>query len=166
MTKAATVVMHMPREELEARCRAEKDPWVKERALAILQLYDGRKEAEIAKSMARCEKSIRNWLSAWNKGGYEGLVPQFTGGPKPMMTSSEWDQIVKEIEGKAMTLKDVVVYIKDTRGVSYAYKTVWKMLRKERKVRYGKAYKMNSKRPDDAEGILKKSKPGPVQRQR
>lgn len=83
-----------------------------------------------------------------------------------MMTSSEWDQIVKEIEGKAMTLKDVVVYIKDTRGVSYAYKTVWKMLRKERKVRYGKAYKMNSKRPDDAEGILKKSKPGPVQRQR
>src|SRR5437870_4356571 len=41
----------------------------------------------------------------------------------------------------------VAVYVKDTRGVHYAYKTVWEVLRKEKKVKYGKAYKMNSKRP-------------------
>jgi len=55
-----------------------------------------------------------------------------------------------------MTIKDVAVYVKDTRGVHYAYKTVWEVLRKEKKVRYGKAYKMNAKRPPNAEEILKK----------
>ena len=55
-----------------------------------------------------------------------------------------------------MTIKDVAVYVKDTRGVHYAYKTVWEVLRKEKKVKYGKAYKMNSKRPPNAEEILKK----------
>ena len=146
----------MPREDLESRCRKERDGRVKERALAILRLYDGAAEEETARSVARCEKSIRNWLKRWNEEGYDGLAPEFDGGPKPKMDGSEWDKVVKEIEGKGMTIRDVGVYVKDTRGVQYAYKTVWEMLRKEKKVRYGKAYKMNAKRPADAEGILKK----------
>ena len=73
--------------------------------------------------------------------GYDGLAPEFDGGPKPRIDGSEWDKVVDEIEGKGMTLRDVQVYVKDTRGVHYAYKTVWKVLRKER---YGKAYKMNA----------------------
>jgi transposase len=72
------------------------------------------------------------------------------------MAASEWDKIVSEIEGRGMTIKDVAVYVRDTRGVHYAYKTVWQVLRKEKKVRYGKAYRMNAKRPDAAEEILKK----------
>lgn len=158
MSRTPTLVRHIPRDELEARCRREKDARVKERALAVLQLYDGRREADVARSVGRSEKSVRNWLRRWNEDGYDdGLVPDFTGGPKPRMESSEWDKIVKEIENKGMTIKDVAVYVKDTRGVHYAYKTVWKALRKQRKVRYGKAYKMNARRPADAEGILKKS---------
>ena len=46
-------------------------------------------------------------------------------GRKPKISSEEWDKILKEIEGKAMTLKEVTVYVKTTRGVEYAYKTVW-----------------------------------------
>jgi putative transposase len=156
MSRRITLVRHITREELEFRCRGEKDARVKERALAILQLYDGKVETDVARSMARCEKSVRNWLRRWNANGYDGLAPEFDGGPKPRMDSGEWDKIVNEIEDKGMTIKDVAVYIKDTRGVHYAYKTVWEVLRKEKKVRYGKAYKMNSKRPPNAEEILKK----------
>ena len=156
MSRRITLVRHMSREDLESRCRKERDGRVKERALAILQLYDGTTEEETARSVARCEKSIRNWLKRWNEKGYDGLAPEFDGGPEPRLDDSEWDKIVNEIEGKGMTIRDVEVYIKDTRGVRYAYKTVWEMLRKEKKVRYGKAYKMNAKRPPDAEEILKK----------
>jgi len=156
MSRRITLVRHMSREHLESRCRKEKDGRVKERSLAILRLYDGATEEETARSVARCEKSVRNWLKRWNEKGYDGLAPEFDGGPKPKMDSGEWDKIVQEIEGKGMTIKDVEVYVKDTRGVHYAYKTVWEVLRKEKKVRYGKAYKMNAKRPPDAEGILKK----------
>jgi putative transposase len=156
MSKRITLVRHISREDLESRCRKEKDARVKERALAILRLYDGTTEEETARSVARCEKSVRNWLKRWNEKGYDGLAPEFDGGPKPRINGSEWDRIVQEIEGKGMTIKDVEVYVKDTRGVQYAYKTVWEILRKEKKVKYGKAYKMNAKRPADAEGILKK----------
>lgn len=156
MSRRVTLVRHISREELEARCRSEKDARVKERALAILRIYDGDTEEDAARSMARCEKSVRNWLKRWNERGYQGLAPEFDGGPKPRIDSSEWDRIVEEVEGKGMTIRDVAVYVKDTRGVNYSYKTVWEILRKEKKVRYGKAYKMNAKRPPDAEGILKK----------
>lgn len=156
MSRTVTLVRHMSREELEARCRKEKDARVKERTLAILQIYDGNTEEGAAKSVRRCEKSVRNWLKRWNKNGYDGLAPEFDGGPKPRIDDGEWDKIVKEIENRGMTIRDVAVYVKNTRKVDYAYKTVWKILRKERKVRYGKPYKMNVKRPPDAEGILKK----------
>lgn len=55
-----------------------------------------------------------------------------------------------------MTIKEVTVYVKTTRGVECAYKTVWTILRKKKKVKYGKPYIQNSKRPENAEEILKK----------
>jgi len=151
-----TLVKHLTREELEERYRKEEDARLKERLQAILLLYDGRKTEDVARIVRRARSTIENWIGAWNERGFNGLVLNFTGGPKPKIDDSEWDKIVKEIENKGMTIRDVAVYVKDTRGVHYAYKTVWKILRKERKVRYGKAYKMNAKRPPDAEGILKK----------
>jgi putative transposase len=158
MPRKLNLVKHLTRGELEDRYRREKkDVRLKERLQAILLLYDGKRTEDVAGIVRRARSTIENWIGAWNERGVDGLIPNFTGGPKPRMADSEWDKIVREIEGKGMTLRDVEVYVKDTRGVHYAYKTVWKALRKERKVRYGKAYKMNAKRPQDAEGILKKN---------
>lgn len=156
MPRKLNLVRHLTGEELEDRYRREKDARVKERLQAILLLYGGKKTEDVAKIVRRARSTIENWIGAWNKHGFDGLIPNFTGGPKPKVDDSEWDKIVKEIEGKGMTIRDVEFYVKDTRGVHYAYKTVWKILRKEKKVRYGKAYKMNAKRPPNAEEILKK----------
>jgi putative transposase len=147
---------HLTKDELEGRYKKEVDPRTKERLLAILLLHDGKKVSEVSRIVRRSVRTVENWISRWNVQGYDGLIPRFDGGPKPRMASGEWDKIVREIEGKGMTIRDVAVHVKDTRGVNYSYKTVWKILRKEKKVRYGKAYKMNAKRPPDAERILKK----------
>jgi len=128
---------------------------VKERLLAILLLYDGKNIYEVAEILRKCERTIKEWLSRWNREGYEGLFPGKGRGRKPKLSEEEWDKILREIEGKG-TIKEVTVYVKTTRGVEYAYKTVWKILRKKKKVRYGKPYIQNSKRPDNAEEILKK----------
>ena len=85
--------------------------------------------------MKRSERTIEHWLSRWNKRGYEGLIPQNTGGKVPKISSEEWDEIIKELEGKGMTIKDVVKYVKDTRGVELSYKRVWKVLRVDKKVK-------------------------------
>ena len=110
----------------------------------------------MSRIVKRSERAIGRWVRGWNKHGYDGLMPHFTGGPKPKMPAIEWDKIVKEIENKGMTLKDVVVYVNDMRGIHYGYNGVRRFSRREKKVGYGKAYKMNVKRPANAEGILKK----------
>jgi putative transposase len=156
MPRKLNLTRHLTRDELEERYRKEKESRLRERLQAILLLYEGKKTGDVASSVKRARSTVENWISAWNERGVDGLIPRFTGGPKPRMEQSEWDRVVKEIENKGMTLRDVEVYVKDTRGVRYAYATVWKALRKQRKVRYGKAYKMNAKRPPDAERILKK----------
>jgi len=55
-----------------------------------------------------------------------------------------------------MTLRDVRIYIKKTRGVQYSYGGVWRVFRKKLKARYGRPYTKNYKRPENAEEILKK----------
>lgn len=156
MPRKAALVMHLLKEELEEKYRREGEPRVKERLLTMLHLYEGRSIRETAKAVRRGERSVKRWLRRWNGKGYEGLIPRFRGGPKPRMEESEWDRVLEEIEGKGMTLRDVTVYVKTTRGVEYSYKMVWHILRKKRKVRYGKPYIQDEKRPENAEEILKK----------
>lgn len=156
LSKKPALVTHVSKDELEAAYRTEKDPRVKERLLAILHLYEGNSIPEASEAVKRSVSSVKRWLKAWNADGQGGLTPNFDGGPKPRIEGSEWDRIVEEVRGKNMTLRDVAVYVKTTRGVEYSYDMVWRALRKERKVRYGKPYAMNEKRPENAEGILKK----------
>lgn len=99
---------------------------------------------------------MRRWAKRWNKKGHNGLIPHFTGGPKPKITSDVWDKILGEIENKGMTLKDVKVYVKTKHGVDYDYNSVWYWVRKKKKTRYGKPYLEDERRPKDAEEILKK----------
>lgn len=148
--------MHLSKEELEKRYKEEKNPRVKERLLATLMLYDGKKVSGIPSLVRRSRSTVEEWLRRWNEQGYDGLIPDFTGGPKPRITSEEWDNVLKEVKDRGMTIKDVTAYVKSTRGASYSYKTVWEILRKNKRVRYGKPYIMNRKRPDNAEEILKK----------
>jgi putative transposase len=156
MSRKLCLVKHLSKGELERTYKAEKDSKVKERLLAILLLYEGIRVQDAAFVVRRGRSTLELWIRDWNRRGVDGLKPRFTGGPKPKVSKTEWDKIVAEIENKAMTIKDVAVYVKDTRGVCYTYKAVWKILRKQRHLRYGKPYKVNKKRPDDAEAILKK----------
>jgi transposase len=156
MQRRGKVVRHVEKEELERIYREEKEGRVKERLLAILELYEGKKIKEAARVVRRSGSTIKRWLKLWNENGYKGLIPKFSGGPKPKLNEEEWNKILEEIEGKGMTLKDVTVYIKTKKGIEYSYKTVWYVLRKKKKVRYGKPYIKNEKRPENADKILKK----------
>ena len=60
MTRKVNLVTHLTRQEIEERYRKERDRKIKERALAILLLYDGMEEEEVAKTLKKCVKTIRN----------------------------------------------------------------------------------------------------------
>ena len=132
------MLKRLTKEELEEKYRKERDPTIKEKLLAILLLYDGKNIYEVSEIIKRSERRVKEWLKRWKKERYEGIMPETRKrGRKPKISSEEWDKILKEIEGKAMTLKEVTVYVK-RRSVEYAYKTVWTILRGKKKVRYGK----------------------------
>ena len=64
--------------------------------------------------------------------------------------------LIKEIEGLGYTLQDVREYVEKTRGISYTYDGIWKILRKEFKVNYGKPYILNANQSKTAAQELKK----------
>jgi transposase len=156
MGRKPIVVKHISKVELDKLYKKETNIRIKERLLAIIQLYEGKNVYEVADILKRSDRTIKHWLSRWNKQGYEGLIPQNRNGKAPKMPFDEWDKVIKEIEDKGMTIKDVLKYVKDTRGVDFSYKYGWKILRAIKKVKYGKPYIMNEKRPTDAEDFLKK----------
>jgi transposase len=114
MGRKLNLVKHMSKQELEAKYKQEKNPRVKERLLAILLLYEGKKVSELPSIIKRSRTSIEDWIKRWNKQGYQGLIPHFTGGPKPKI--SDWDKVIDEIENKGMTFRCRSLYQKFKRG--------------------------------------------------
>ena len=109
------VVKHLPEDELE-EIRREKNSRVREKLQAMLLLYDGEMTVrEVSEIVRRSTRAIEKWVRRWNVQGYDGLVPRFTGEPKPRVTSEEWDRIIGEVEEKGMTIRDVTEYVRRTR---------------------------------------------------
>jgi putative transposase len=71
-----------------------------------------------------------NWLNAWNNEGFEGLVPNFSGGPKPKLTEYEKEELMRVYsEIDVLTLKEVRLLIKERFGVDYSLMQIWRILR-------------------------------------
>lgn len=158
MGRKPVVMKHISKAELDKLYKKETDLRVKERLLAIVHLYEGKNVYEVADILKRSKRAIKYWLSRWNKQGYRGLIPRNRNGKKPKMPLDEWDKVIEEVKDKGMTIKDVLKYVMDTRGVDFSYKYGWRILRVVKKVKYGKPYIRNEKRPADAEIFLKKGK--------
>lgn len=156
MSKKVKLTRVVSVEELKNRYRKEANPRVKQKLLALIHICEGQSAVFTSQAIKCSKRSITRWVKAYNEKGYEGLIPKFTGGPKPTLNANVWAQILGEIDNKGLTIKDVAIYIKNSRGITYKYNTLWKILRKKYRVKYGKPYKVNTKRPDDAEAILKK----------
>lgn len=145
-----------PKDALEKLYKGEPDPRMKERLLAILHMYEGQSAEKISAFIKRSPTIIRAWRSRWNEAGYQGLKPNFKGGPKPKLSVADWDDIAKYIENKGMSLLDVSTYILETYQVEYSYDMVWRELRGKRNIPYGKPFKINDRMPDDATEQLQK----------
>ena len=131
---------------------------LKEKLLAIKMLYSGYKAPEVAKILGVAHKTIYNWIDIGNISGIEGLEDKYhERGRKKYISDREWKKIIEEIEGRGYTLQDVREYVEKTRGISYTYDGIWRILRKEFKVNYGKPYILNANQSETAAQELKKN---------
>ena len=156
MPKRAHIDTSYPKDALERLYRSERDGRVKERLLAVLLLYEGKSITGTAQLVKVSRQTVTSWLKSWNKGGYQGIKPNFSGGYAPRLSQKEWDELVGSLKGRGYDIEQVRQQLRKEKGVSYTYKMVWYKLRKEYKLPYGKPYMENKKMPADAKEQIEK----------
>ncbi|PKP56954.1 MAG: hypothetical protein CVT89_05325 [Candidatus Altiarchaeales archaeon HGW-Altiarchaeales-2] len=129
MARKPKVVKHIDYNTLKDLYLKEKDARVKERLLAMLELYDRKSLSDTGKIVKRSKPTIERWLQQWNKNGYKG----------------------------GMTIISVIAYIQAIYEITYSYSGAWRVIRKIKKIPYGKPFIQNEKRPENAEELLKKN---------
>lgn len=151
------IIKHATLDELNKRIKKEeKSVRVLERLYFIRYIYKGNTIKEACDNVDISEPTGYNWLDLWNKRGYDGLVPNFSGGPKPKLGEAEREELKQMLAEKdAWTLKEVRELIKEKFEVGYSEMQVWRILTSWN-MHHAKPYILDKRRPDDAETILKK----------
>jgi len=87
---------HLTVEELNRRIKfLEKDVKVLQRLYFVKNRYAGESVEESANKIGITKQVAYIWQERWNKKGYGGLKPKFTGG-KPSKLSNEQKEQLKE----------------------------------------------------------------------
>jgi transposase len=151
------IIKHVTLDDLNRKIKkGEKSVRVLERLYFLRFLYKGDTIKEACEKVNITEPTGYSWLDLWNSKGYSGLVPNFSGGPKPKLGEAEREKLKQMLREKdAWTLREVRVLIRDKFGVDYSEMQVWRILTSWN-MHHAKPYVLDKRRPDDAEAILKK----------
>lgn len=152
------IIKHVTLEELNKIIKKEeKSVRVLERLYFVKFIYNGDTIKEACQKVNISEPTGYSWLDSWNKQGYSGLVPNFSGGPKPKVGEAEREELKRMLAEKdAWTLREVRELIKEKFNVAYSEMQVWRILTSWN-MHHAKPYVLDKRRPDDAETILKKT---------
>ena len=109
----------------------EKELRVLKRLYFIRFLYQGYVIEEASKKVGITMPTAYEWLKRWNKSGYNGLVPNFSGGPKPKLNREDVEILKNILKNKDnWKLKEVRKLIKDQFGVEHSEMHVWRIMAK------------------------------------
>ena len=152
------IIKHITLEELTKIIKKEeKSVRVLERLYFVKFIYKGDSIKEACQKVNISEPTGYSWLDSWNQQGYKGLVPNFSGGPKPKVGEAEREELKRMLAEKdAWTLREVRELIKEKFNVEYSEMQVWRILTSWN-LHHAKPYVLDKRRPDDAETILKKT---------
>jgi putative transposase len=158
--KEKGIVRHITLDVLNKKIKKEEiSVRVLERLYFIRFLYKGDTIKEACEKVNITEPTGYSWLDSWNKQGYAGLIPNFSGGPKAKLGEGEREELKRIIgEKDAWTLREVRELIKEKFNIEYSHMQVWRIL-KSWNMHHAKPYVLDKRRPDDAEAILKKLGP-------
>lgn len=92
MPREIRLVKSVPKNELMELYKKETNARIKPRLLAIIHLYEGKTGKDTSKLVKTSYPSLIRWVERWNRNGYKGLIPNFTGGYKPQLDSAAWDK--------------------------------------------------------------------------
>ena len=96
------------------------------------------------------------WQNRWNKDGYAGLIPRYSGGRPSKLTDNQKEELKAFLkERDDWTTGEIKRLIKERYGVEYTLKQIRVILRKFG-MKCGKPYPKDYRRPGNSAEILKK----------
>ena len=126
-------------EELRALARRSKDARQSRRLLSLAAVRDGMDRGEAAKIGGMDRQILRDWVHRFNVAGPDGLLDNWTSGPKPRLSPDQLAEFARIIETGPDRKVDGVVrwrridlkrVIAERFGVDYHQRYVGKLLKK------------------------------------
>jgi transposase len=126
-------------EELRALARRSKDARQSRRLLSLAAVRDGMDRGEAAKIGGMDRQTLRDWVHRFNVAGPDGLLDNWTSGPKPRLSPDQLAEFARIIETGPDRKVDGVVrwrridlkrVIAERFGVDYHQRYVGKLLKK------------------------------------
>src|ERR1700677_2145721 len=125
--------------ELRALARRSKNVNQSRRLLSLSAIGDGMDRCEAARIVGMDRQTLRDWVHRFNGSGLEGLVDNWTEGPKPRLSADQLVELAQMIEAGPDREKDGVVrwrrldlkrVIAERFGVDFHERYVGKLLKK------------------------------------
>ncbi len=85
-------------EELRALARRSKDVNQSRRLLSLAAVRDGMDRGSAAKIGGMDRQTLRDWVHRFNDGGPEGLIDNWTEGPKPRLSAAQLTELAAIVE--------------------------------------------------------------------
>ena len=126
-------------EELRALARRSKDVNQSRRLLSLAAVRDGMDRGSAAKIGGMDRQTLRDWVHRFNAGGPEGLIDNWTEGPKPRLSAAQLTELASLVEAGPNRETDGVVrwrrvdlkrVIAERFGVDFHARHVGKLLKK------------------------------------
>jgi len=126
-------------EELRALARRSKDVNQSRRLLSLAAVRDGMDRGSAAKIGGMDRQTLRDWVHRFNAGGPEGLIDNWTEGPKPRLSAAQLTELASLVEAGPNRERDGVVrwrrvdlkrVIAEQFGVDFHARHVGKLLKK------------------------------------
>ena len=126
-------------EELRALARRSKTVNQSRRFLSLAAVRDGMDRGSAAKIGGMDRQTLRDWVHRFNVSGPEGLIDNWTEGPKPRLSAEQLAQFAQVVEAGPDREKDGVVrwrridlkrVIAERFGVEFHPRYVGKLLQK------------------------------------
>ena len=148
------IVKHLSEEGLdEAINEAQKadETRLVRRLCFIKNVYFGDTDKIAARRVGVSQPSGGRWLKAWNRGGVDGLRPNFAGGPPTKLSPEQFEEFFTLLEeGQPWTPQQIDDLLKERFGVTYDRAHLARVLRKTG-MQYAKPRPMDSRQSPDAE---------------
>jgi len=97
MTKAINFTLtESALEDIAAGVKADKRPEVRQRAIGLRLLHEGKNSKEVAKIMAVSQPTVYDWYHRWQANGLEGLANRPKTG-RPRKTDTNYVELLEKV---------------------------------------------------------------------